>query len=158
LEWIDTAGKAIAAMATIVVGAWVWFKHLQGRVYRPRLRLRTTAKRLARGSREYLFIRSELENVGLARVKIAHDGCIGRIYAHQLPRVVAQPLEPRWQRLISVDLFAGCDWVEPCGLVVHQQMIALPAVPDRFLMVWTHVESKKVAWNARVIVAGPGAG
>jgi hypothetical protein len=154
-EWIDTLGKAIAALATVVLGAWVWFKHLQGRVYRPRLRLNTKAERLSCGAFEYLFVRCELENVGLARVKIAHDGCIGRIYAHQLPRIVARPLEPRWQKLISIDLFAGCDWVEPRGLVVHEQMIALPPAADQFLKVWTHVESKKVAWNASVIVSRP---
>jgi len=97
----------------------------------------------------------ELENVGLARVKLIHDGCIGKIYSSRLPRQIAGILEPRWEKLLSVDLLNGHDWVEPGGLITSQQIVVLPAMTDKFLQIWAHIESKKVAWNASLVVAPP---
>ena len=42
---------------------------------------------------------------------------------------------------------------EPSGLLTDQHLIAVPGFGGKFLKVWAHVESEKVAWNAEAVVA-----
>jgi len=102
---------------------------------------------LIRDSREYLLVKTELSNVGMARVKLA-KGCTTTVFAHALPRKMEYVLEPDWEELSAFELFEGQQWVEPNGLLADQQLIALPGLSGRFLKVWAHVVSKNVAWNS----------
>lgn len=53
--------------------------------------------------------------------------------------------------LAFFDLYKDQHWVEPNGLLIDQQLVAVPGLADRFLRVWAHVESPTVAWNAYAI-------
>jgi hypothetical protein len=70
-----------------------------------------------------------------------------------LPRRTEFVIEPNWEVLSAFDLFHDQQWVEPNGLLTDQQLIALPGLSARFLKVWAHVESTKVAWNAEAVVS-----
>jgi hypothetical protein len=154
---VDIVVKMVAA----VVGAfWVLLNYVRGRTHRPRLRLRVAADRVLRDGLEYLIVKIELENVGLARVSIKHKGSIVTIYADQTPRGVEFAWGSGWKELGNFDLLKDQQWVEPSGLLTDQLLIALPGLSDRFIRVWAHARTEKVAWNASVVVgssapAGP---
>ena len=99
------------------------------------------------------MVETELSNVGLARVELVSDGCATTVYGHQLPKAPKSVMEPEWEELPAFELFRGQQWVEPSGLLTDQQLIAVPGFGGKFLKVWAHVESEKVAWNAEAVVA-----
>lgn len=153
LQILDIAGKFLTELAIVGGGGWVLYNYERGRTHSPRLQLRVSAERVFRNGLEYLLIRTELSNVGLARVNIVNDGCALRVFAGWLPARVESVMEPEWERLGTFDLFGDQHWVEPSGLLIDQQLVALPGVADKFAKIWAHVESKKVAWNADVVIA-----
>ena len=146
---LDIAIKALAAAA----GAfWVILNYVRGRTHRPRLRLRVDADRVFHDGVEYLVVKTELENVGLARVRIQHQGSIVTIYADQTPRGIEFAWGSEWEELGTFDLLRDQEWVEPSGLLTDQLLIALPGLASRFIKVWAHARSEKVAWNASKVV------
>jgi hypothetical protein len=151
-QLLETISKLLTSLAIVFGGGWVLYNYLAGRTHRSRVQLRISGERLIRDGREYLLVRTELSNVGMARVKLA-KGCTMTVYAHQLPRKTEFVIEPNWEVLSAFDLFQNQQWVEPNGLLSDQQLIALPGLSGRFLKVWAHVESKKVAWNAEAVIA-----
>jgi hypothetical protein len=152
-QLLDVASKLLTALAIVVGGGWVLFNYFAGRTHRPRLQLRVSGERVVRDGLGYLLVRTELSNVGLARVELVSDGCTTTIYAHELPRATEFVMEPQWVKLAAFELFRNQQWVEPSGLLIDQQLIALPGLSGRFLKAWAHVESKKVAWNAETVIA-----
>jgi hypothetical protein len=149
-QWLDIIVKVLALL---VGGFWVLFNYYRGRTHRARLRLSVFAERALLDGLEYLTVKTELTNVGLSRVD-ASDGCHLTVYAHQLPRTVDIVMEPRWEKLAIYDLYRDQRWVEPNGLLIDQQLVAIPSVAGRFLRVWAHFESPTVGLNAWFIV-GP---
>jgi hypothetical protein len=152
-QLLETASKLLTVAAIISGGAWVLFNYVAGRTHRPRLQLRVSGERVVRNGLEYLLVKTELSNVGLARVELVIEGCATKVYEHELPEETAFVMEPNWIELAAFDLFRGQQWVEPSGLLIDQQLIAVPGLSGKFLKVWAHVESKKVAWNAEAVVA-----
>jgi hypothetical protein len=150
---LETASKLLTVIAIISGGAWVLFNYLAGRTHRPRLQLRVSGERVVRDGLEYLIVKTELSNVGLARVELINEGCTTRVYAHERLEATEFVMEPNWLKLAAFDLFRGQKWVEPSGLLIDEQLIAVPGLSGKFLKVWAHVESEKVAWNAEAVVA-----
>ena len=151
MNWLETLDISVKVLAVLIGGVWVLINYLRGRTHKPRLQLRVYAERAFRDGLEYLIIRNELRNVGLSRVKIVHDGCSVAVCAHRLPKKVESVMEPKWEEPAFFDLYKDQNWVEPNGLLLDQQLVAVPGLADRFLRVWAHVESAKVAWNAYAI-------
>jgi hypothetical protein len=129
------------------------YNYLTGRTHKSRVQLRVSGERVVRDGLEYLIVKTELSNVGLARVKLASDGCSTTVYAHELPKVPSSVMEPEWEQMSTFDLFQGQQWVEPSGLLTDQQLIAVPGLSGTFLKVWAHVVSEAVAWNAEAVIA-----
>ena len=164
--WKDTLDLGIKIVATLAGGLWVLMNYLRGRTHRPRLQLRVTADRIFRNDTEYLIVKAELENVGLARVEIMQKGCHVTIVSDDTPRPVPFLWGSDWKRIDeSLPLFEGQtedrfpvlkdqNFVEPSSLVNDQILIAVPNVSDRFIRVLAHAESEEVAWNA-IFVAPP---
>jgi hypothetical protein len=152
-QLLETASKLLTVAAIISGGAWVLFNYFAGRTHRPRLQLRVSGERVVREGLEYLIVKTELSNVGLARVELVNDGCVTRVYAHELLEATEFVMEPNWKSLAAFDLFRDQKWVEPSGLLIDQQLIVVPGLSGKFLKVWAHVESEKVAWNAETVVA-----
>jgi hypothetical protein len=138
---------------TMSGGGWVLYNYLTGRTHRSRVQLRVSGERVVRDGLEYLIVKTELSNVGLARVELASGGCSTTVYAHALPRAPESVMEPEWKQLSAFDLFRGQQWVEPSGLLTDQQLIALSLLSAKFLKVWAHVVSEKVAWNAEAVIS-----
>jgi hypothetical protein len=156
MDWghlLETISKLLTDLAIIFGGGWVLYNYLTGRTHKSRVQLRISGERTFRDGHEYLLVKTELYNVGLARVELVSDGCATTVYAHDLPKVPKSIMEPRWEKLPAFDLFRGQRWVEPSGLLTDQQLIAIPGVSSKFLRVWAHVESEKVAWNAEAVIA-----
>jgi len=95
---------------------------LRGRTHKQRLRLRVFANRMAGDELEYLTVRTELENVGLARVRIFPGPSIIKTFADQIPGRVTIPWVPAWEELTQSELVEYLDqrgpkpkehWVEP---------------------------------------------
>jgi hypothetical protein len=112
-QLLDVASRLLTAFAIILGGGWVLFNYFAGRTHRPRLQLRVSGERILRDGLEYLLIRTELSNVGLARVKLVSDGCTTTIYAHELPMATKFVMEPGWARLAAFELFRNHQWVGP---------------------------------------------
>jgi len=151
-QFLEFAGKLLTAVGVVFGSAWVLWNYIVGRTHKPRLQLRISAERVSRDGLEYLVVRTDLSNVGLARVRLVNVGCATTVYAHRLPRKTESVMEPRWETQAVFDLFADQRWVEPSGLLIDQQLMALPGLEARFVKVWAHVESKKVAWNATAVI------
>jgi len=144
IQWVDVVTKVLAVL---IGGCWVLFNYYRGRTHKDRLRLSVSAERLFFGGLEYLVIKAELNNVGLSKVDVA-PGCHMTIYSHRLPKRVESITEPRWAKFHTMDLYGGQSWVEPNGMLLDQQLVAVPDVANRFLKVWAHFESRKVGLNA----------
>ena len=156
MDWghlLESVSKLLTDLAIVFGGGWVLYNFLVGRTHRSRVQLRVSGERILRDGHEYLLVKTDLSNVGLARVELVRDGCATRVYAHELPKAPKSVMKPRWEELPAFDLFRGQQWVEPSGLLTDQQLIAVPGLSDRFLKVWAHVESTKVAWNAEAVIA-----
>jgi len=156
MDWghlLESVSKLLTDLAIVFGGGWVLYNYLVGRTHRSRVQLRVSGERILRDGREYLLVKTDLSNVGLARVELVGDGCATTVYAHELPKTLKSVLEPEWEELPTFDLFRGQQWVEPSGLLTDQQLIAVPGFSGRFLKVWAHVESEKVAWNAEAVIA-----
>jgi hypothetical protein len=149
LQELDTFLKMAAVL---LGGVWVLMNYLRGRTHKPRLQLRISAERTFHGVDEFLVITNELHNAGLSRVNVVNDGCKITVHAHRLPKRAEFVMQPRWEKLAVLDLYKDEHWVEPNGLLIDSQVVSLPGLADRFLSVWAHFESSKVAWNARVVV------
>lgn len=156
MDWghlLETVSKLLTDLAIVFGGGWVLYNYLTGRTHKSRVQLRVSGERILRDGHEYLLVKTELSNVGLARVELVGDGCATTIYAHELPKAAKSVLEPEWEQLPAFDLFHGQQWVEPSGLLTDQQLIAVPGLSGKFLKVWAHVESENVAWNAEAVIA-----
>ena len=156
IDWmyvLDVAQKLVVVGGGAVGGGWVLYNYRRSRTHKSRLQLRVSAERVMRERREYLLIKTELSNVGLARVNLVNKGCALRVFAGQVPTRVESAMEPKWRRLETFDVFLDQHWEEPSGLLVDHQVVALPNVSGEFLKVWAHVESADVAWNANVVIA-----
>jgi hypothetical protein len=130
---LGIAGKISPPLAVLTGGVWVLINYIRGRTHRPRLRLRVAAERVLRDRVEYLIVKTELENVGLSRVRIKHEGSLVKIYADQTPTGIEFVWGSEWgEPLGSFDLLEEQDWVEPSGLLTDQLLIALPGLSDRF--------------------------
>jgi hypothetical protein len=156
MDWghlLETISKLLTDLAIVFGGGWVLYNYLAGRTHRPRLQLRVSGERVLRDGQEYLIVKTELSNVGLARVELVNEGCATRVYADDQLEATEFVTEPNWIKLAAFDLFRDQKWVEPSGLLIDQQLIAVPGLNGKFLKVWAHVESKRVAWNAEAVVA-----
>jgi hypothetical protein len=155
MDWghlLETISKLLTDIAIVFGGGWVLYNYLSGRTHKARVQLRISGERIFRDGREYLLVRTELSNVGLARVKL-QKGCTTTVFAHALPRKAEFVMEPSWEELSAFDLFQNQQWVEPSGLLTDQQLIAVPGFSGKFLKVWAHVASKNVVWNAEAVIA-----
>jgi hypothetical protein len=117
MDWghlLETISKLLTDLAIVFGGGWVLYNYLTGRTHKSRVQLRVSGERIFRDGLEYLLVRTELSNVGLARVKLA-KGCTMTVYAHLLPRRTEFVIEPNWEVLSAFDLFHDQQWVEPNG-------------------------------------------
>jgi hypothetical protein len=152
LQRIDIVARLLTSLALLVGGTWVLFNYIEGRIHRPRMQLRVSADRVAADGLEYLIVKTELMNVGLAKTSLIDDGCCLKVYAHRPLRRYPEAMEPNWKELTTIDLFNGQHWVEPAGLLIDQQLLAIPDVSNRFLRVLAHVElANRVAWNTHKV-------
>jgi hypothetical protein len=151
-QLLETISKLLTDLAIVFGGGWVLYNYLTGRTHKSRVQLRVSGERLVRDGREFLLVRTELSNVGMARVKLA-KGCTTTVFSHALPRRTEFVMEPNWEELSAFDLFHNQQWVEPSGLLTDQQLIAVPGLSGKFLKVWAHVVSKSVVWNAEAVIA-----
>jgi hypothetical protein len=152
-QLLEVGSKILTALAIVFGGGWVLFNYFAGRTHRPRLQLRVSGERVLRDGLEYLLVKTELSNVGLARVQLVKEGCTTTVYAHELPNLTTFVMEPQWVRLAAFELFRNQEFIEPSGLLIDQQLIAAPSLGGRFLKAWAHVESRNVAWNGETVIA-----
>src|SRR5258708_32186828 len=125
-QLLETISKLLTDLAIVFGGGWVLYNYLTGRTHKSRVQLRVSGERILRDGHEYLLVKTELSNVGLARVELAGDGCATTIYAHELPKAATSVLEPEGERLPAFDLFHGPQWVETSGLPTNQQLMVVP--------------------------------
>jgi hypothetical protein len=149
--------QILPTLAVLIGAGWILFNYFVGRTHRPRVQLHVSVERVAVDGLEYLIVKTELNNVGLARVKIDNGGCFVRIFAHKPLKRYEFVMDPKWEEQSIVDLFKDQHWVEPNGSLIDQQLVVIPDLADRFLRVLTHVEStkwlwRKVAWNSYAVV------
>lgn len=69
-DLFDIASKTVTMLATIFAGLWAYYRFVKGRVYKPRLTLTVTARRIRIDKLECVVSTVELANVGLSRVGI----------------------------------------------------------------------------------------
>jgi hypothetical protein len=139
-------------LAFLAGGSWALFNYAAGRIHRPRLRLSISVERVAEDGIEYLIVKTELNNVGLAKAVLISDGCCVKLDAHRPLRKFPFALEPEWEELTTLDVFKAQQWVEPSGALIDSQLIAVPGLKSRFLRVSSHVELKnKVLWSKHAV-------
>jgi hypothetical protein len=159
-QFIEIPAKILAPLAVLVGGFWILFNYAEGRIHRPRLQLRVATERIAADGQEYLIVRTELSNVGLAKVELLSDGCSVQVHAHRPLRKFPFVMEPDWIELVNIDVFKEQHWVEPSGLLIDSQLVAVPDLADRFLRVSAHAElatkvagkTHKVALNSKEVI------
>jgi hypothetical protein len=152
LNIVDVVARFATTLAVLVGGSWALFNYIGGRIHRPRLRLSISAKRVPGDGIEYLIVKTELNNVGLAKAELISRGCCVKLHAHLPLRKFPFPLEPDWKELTTLDVFKDQQWVEPNGTLVDDQLIAVPGFQSRFLRVSSHVELKnKILWNTHEV-------
>jgi hypothetical protein len=67
---VDIISKIITVLATIGAAGWAFYRFVKGRVFKPRLTLTVSARRLRMKGTEYVLYIVELSNVGLSRIDI----------------------------------------------------------------------------------------
>ena len=151
MSWLnqaDVIARLVTTLAILAGGSWALFNYVAGRIHRPRLRLSISTERVAEDGIEYLIVKTELSNVGLAKAELISDGCCITLCAHRPMRKFPFPMETEWEELTTLDVFKDQEWVEPSGALVDSQLIAVPGKESRFLRVSTHVElQNKIAWS-----------
>jgi hypothetical protein len=150
----------IKVIATGVAGVWVYFTYR--RDHRPRLQLRVSAERTSRDGLEFLSIKTELSNVGPARVRLEQAACGLEICAHRLPPKFDIAMQPRWELCSNFDLFEDQHWIEASGLIIDQHLFALPRYAERHLRIRAKVTStrrprpwsrdRRIGWTSTVTV------
>ena len=155
MSWLnvaDVVARLVTTFAILVGGSWALFNYVEGRIHRPRLRLSVSAERVGEDGIEYLIVKTMLDNVGIAKVELISDGCCVKLYAHCPLRKFPSPMEPDWEELTTLNLFKDQQWVEPSGILIDSQLIAVPGTKSRLLRVSSHVElQNKVAWGRHTV-------
>ena len=152
--FLEIANKAAQPLAALGGAVWGIYLYRRNRTHKHRLRLSVSTGRTTRAGIEYLLVKTKLENVGMARVSIAHRGCLLTIFADQTPQGIGFAWDPDWEVIGNFDLLNDHDYLEPSSVINDEVLVAVPGLDNRFLKVRTHVESETVAWNA-IALAGP---
>jgi len=101
-DFIDIVSKLITAIATILAGAWAYYHFIEGRVFKPRLTLSLSARRLRTNGVEYILSIIELSNVGLSRIEISNaDLRVCSLSSGAVVGAVAFP-QKVWLKTLSV--------------------------------------------------------
>jgi len=148
-QWLDTPLKELA----IVVGAvWVVLNYVLGRTHKSRIQLRVFADRASRKGEEFLILRTELNNVGLSKVELKHEGCALTIFIQRPFEQTGKIWELGWRELETLKLYLHQDYVEPSGVLIDAHAVLLPRLMDNFYKVQARFESTTVVLRSVVIV------
>jgi hypothetical protein len=144
-DFVDIVFKSIAAIATIVGGAWAYYHFIKGRVFKPRLTLSTSARRLQTQGTEYVLSTIELSNVGLSRIEIASADirvCSISGTAVDLPQLI-------WLKTVNVLLAHSS--VEPGEILKEQNILALASDQNLPILLDFRVVAKGISFTATTI-------
>ena len=146
---VDIVFKSITASATIVGGAWAYYHFIKGRVFKPRLTLSTSARRLQAKGTEYVLSTIKLSNVGLSRVEIASADI--RVCSLSSPAVAGAVSFPKLTRLKTVNVLLAHNSVKSGETLKEQNILALASNRDHPILLDLRVVAKGVSFTARTI-------
>jgi hypothetical protein len=140
-DFVDIVFKSVTAIATIVGGAWAYYHFIKGRVFKPRLTLSISARRLQTQGTEYVLSTIKLSNVGLSRIEIA----IADIRFCS----ISGTAKPIWLKTEKVLLAHSS--VESGEILKEQNVLALASDQNLPIQLDFRVVAKGVSFTARAI-------
>ncbi|HKG45466.1 MAG TPA: hypothetical protein VKB02_01970 [Pyrinomonadaceae bacterium] len=129
-DFTEAFGNVTQTLALIAGGVWAYFKFAKGRTFRDRLTPTVSGKFLLVSGSVFLFVETQIKNVGLSRITIDHEAS-SLILFECIPSKVGEILSVRNVRLISFQVFGDKDrYIEPNEIIERQRLITLPRVSD----------------------------
>ena len=151
-EIVEIVSHGITAVATVSAGAWAYYRFVKGRVFKPRLILSASARRVNMESNRYVLSSVELSNVGLSRVDI--DSAILRISALS-SGPFAEVSVPSRTWLGTSRVLLAHTWIESGEVLKAQTLLALPAGDERPAVVDYKVVVGDVSFRTEAFVVPP---
>ncbi len=147
------AVDVVTILAILLGGGWAFMKFVWGRTFRERLELAVAGDMRDLGDRGYLRIVMQVKNVGLAQVPLTQEGSGLRVFASTDDSTGDSGVkEPFWNRLTTVPVLNGHEWIEPGESIIDHAMLLLPNHGDSPCMLQLHLASRKHSWVARCVV------
>ncbi len=148
-DFVDIVFKSITAIATILGGAWAYYHFIKGRVFKPRLTLSTSARRLQTQGTEYVLSTIKLSNVGLSRIEIARADI--RVCSLSGTAVTEAVGFPQLFLLKTVNVLLAHSSVESGEILKEQNILALASDRNLPILLDFRVVAKGVSFTATTI-------
>lgn len=152
-ETIDIISKAVTILATILAGAWAYYRFLKGRVFKPRLALAVMGRRLRIRSTEFVLSTIELSNVGLSNLEIKHATL--RVCSLSGEAISNKASQPKLEWLGTYEVLRAHNWIEPGEVIKEQHLLILPVNHDFTISLDCKIVTGRVAFTAMAIIDRP---
>jgi hypothetical protein len=146
---VDVVSKIITALATILGGAWAYYRFVKGRVFQPRLTLTAKARQLQIRTTEYVLLTIELSNVGLSRIDL--DSTTLRVCSLVGNAVAKTVSVPRRVRLRTCRVLLAHSWIESGEVLNEQNLLILPPNHNSPILIDFRVVVQGVSLTATAI-------
>ena len=149
---LDALEKIFTILALMGGGLWAYYHYFKGRVYKLRLEPKIFGKVIVRDGVDYLITKIQLKNVGLYKADIEQKGTAFRIFACKPPKVLSKTQSVDLKRLVTFEVFKKHGWIESGETIEEQKMILFPVENQIAYQLQLRVVSKKIEWNAILVV------
>lgn len=146
---VDVLSSAVTALATILAGAWAYYRFVKGRVFTPRLTLTVDARQSRIDAAAYVVATLNVANVGLSRVEI--ESATLRVSSLALEPVAGGVTEPRRVWLDTTRVLLAHSWIESGEVLKEQAMVTLPLDHRAPVVVDFRVVAHDVSFSAAAI-------
>jgi len=146
---VEIGSKIITALATILAGGWAYYRFVKGRVFKPRLTLTASARRLRIQGTEYVLSTIQLSNVGLSRIDI--DGATLRVCSlsgRAVPELVTVPKRV-W--LDTSKVLLAHSWIESGEVLREENLLTLPLDQGFPILLDLRIVARGVSFTATAI-------
>jgi hypothetical protein len=146
---VETAAHGTTAVATILGGSFAYYRFVKGRVFKPRLTLTASARRICIDGSEYVSSTVTLSNVGLSRIDIGSADL--RVCALSGKAVADVVGVPKYVRLHTRRVLLAHSWVESGETLTEQNLLILPLNQDFPILLDFRVVARGVSFSATTI-------
>ena len=116
--------------AIIIGGGWIYFKTIRGRAFIPRLQPQVAASLILNNDHHYLFIKSQVENVGSSIARIKEKGTALKIESLQAFGDIDSVMDLTVEDETAFQIFSIAKGqsiaIEPGTTIYYEELIEVP--------------------------------